>query len=243
MSCPSLLQQSQTFVARAAAEAETAVPMAGEAEAGWMLEQVRQRIYFWQPDFGGFRCQLQIVGEGGPWSAVLVAASSRDFRFEEVRGCPQLTRWAHYQVGEILGHREHPSRSKMASRSGVRMGDDDPIYGRRLDFVGDRLASYYRVKDLRITQIARTYAGQSFVICIDRHHSIQDRFVASNYTAYYSDPDGSLVKVENYQDDYLPLPDHDHLWLPSERRFTVVEGSRREHRSLQFTRHELLATS
>lgn len=243
MSCPSLLQQSQTFVARAAAEAESSAPLPGEAEAGLLLEQARQHIYFWRPDFAGFRCHLRILGQGGPWSAVLTAASSRTFRFEQVQGCPQLTKWAHYQVGEILGHREHPSRTRMASRSGVTMADEDPIYGQRLDFVGDKMSSYYRVKDHRITQIARTYGGQSFVICIDRHHEIEGTFVASNYTAYYSDPDGALIKVENYQDDYLPIGLDDQHWLPEERRFSVVQGLQREHRALHFSQHELLAAS
>ncbi len=243
MSCPSLLQQSQTFVARASDEAESSVPLPGEAEAGRLLEQARQHIYFWRPDFAGFRCQLSILGEGGPWSATLMAGSSRTFSLQQVRGCPQLTRWAHYQVGEILGHREHPSRTRMASRSGVTKGDEDPIYGQRLDFAGDKMSSYYRVKEQRITQISRTYGGQTFVICIDRHHEIEGTFVASNYTAYYSDPDGVLVKVENYQDDYLPIGQDNPLWLPAERRFTVVQGLQREHRALQFFQHELLVAS
>lgn len=240
MSCP-LLAESQSFVARAQAEAQKSPVVVGEVYAGRLLQQAREHIYFWPVDFGGFRCQLTVTGEGGPWTATLVAPSSRAFRLQEVHGCPELTRWAHYQVGEILGHREHPRNSRMASKSGVNLGDDHPIYGQRLDFAGDKMASYYRVRDHKITQISRTYAGQSFVICIDRHLELDGYFVASNYSAFYSDPDGSLVKVETYQDDYVPTAQPNGVWLPALRRFTVVQGKQREHRDLRFDQHELLA--
>ncbi len=66
--------------------------------------------------------------------------------------------------------------------------------------LGDKISSFYRVKDKRMTQINRAYGGQRFIIVIDRHLDCGGTFAASNYQAfYYKLNNEALLKVESYQ--------------------------------------------
>ena len=224
----------QTFVEKAQQAAAAAPILPGDDQALALLQDARQHIYHWPARFAGFQARLRVADQH--WT--LIAPNSRSFRIEpQLEKTDELFGWTHYHLGEILSHREHPKVHQMASKTGVLWGDWDDTYGRRLDFAGDKMSSFYRIKDQRIQQISRRYGGQHFLICIDRHHRFAGRWAAANYVAYYWDAQGELAKVESYHDDFVRIGG---VWLPSLRRFTVVEGNQTRHRSLELSEHQLL---
>ena len=122
------------------------------------------------------------------------------------------------------------------------MGDDCPIYGQKVVFLGDKMGSFYRLRDQRITTIGRAYQGTEFVIHIDRHANFgtdhDPRYAALDYTAFYwSADDRALVKAETYRDRYQQVGDH---WLPESRRVTVAEDASMVVRQLEFQTPRLL---
>jgi hypothetical protein len=174
------------------------------------------------------------------WTGEINARSSRKyellFNWDDLE---KSTRdWVRFQVEELLSHREAPENSKMASKTGVEFGGNCEIYGPKLVFLGDKMGSFYRVKDAKITQISRGYGGQRFTIIIDRHLNCGGRFAASSYQAYYfSVADSTLVKAENYLDDYVQVGE---VYLPAERRFAEAIPGKVVSRVLRFSDHSLL---
>jgi hypothetical protein len=210
------------FIEQAAKEAEEAPIIEGDERAGELLQEARRQIYHWPEDFSGFQCQL--VYQEGPqgFTGSLATHGSRKIQIE----LPELSdaRWLRFQVEELIAHREAPSVSRMASKSGCSWGDWDETYGRRIDFLGDKMSSFYRIKDKKLTQIGRSYKNQDFIINIDSHQLCHGSFVANYYTAYYwAQDDQKLSKVETYLDEYEEIGD---VFLPVRRHVTeAVDGN------------------
>lgn len=147
-------------------------------------------------------------------------------------------RWVRYQVEEMVAHREAPSVSRMASETGCSWGDDDGVYGRRIDFIGDRMLSFYRIKDRRITQIGRNYKSRKFIINIDSHQVCGGKFAAQSYVSFYwSREDHRLLKTEVYHDSYQQFGQ---LHLPVARRFNEATEAKLVCRNLKFENIELI---
>lgn len=231
-----LKKSGSAFIDKAAKEASEAEIATGDPLAQAALDATRAAIYHWPETFPGFRADLEISNGGSIHRGHMQARGSRDYQIE-VKGF-EPEGWLRFQIEEFLAHREHPNVSKMASRSGVVFGDDDTIYGRRVDFVNDPMESFYRLKDNKITQIGRNYSKQKFIITIDSHHDCGGSFAATFYTAYYRDQlTGKLERTEAFHDRYVEL---DGLHLPAMRRYVQVNGKGMIAREIKFKNLELL---
>ena len=233
------------FVEKAAAEVRGSERFAGDPAADALLAAARKRIYHWPEDFFGFRATL-VVREGpDEWRGPFEAVSSRNHRFELGASCGAgggafgEGKWLRFQIEELLAHREPPRVSGMASKAGVIFGDEDATYGRQVIFQGDKMGSFYRLKDECITQIGRGYGGLRFVINIDQHQNCGAQFAASAYTAAYRDAaSGTLSRTEIYLDRYEPLSG---IYLPAERRYTEANATRTFTRQITFENLALLS--
>ena len=233
------------FVEKAAAEVRGSERFAGDPAADALLAAARQRIYHWPEDFFGFRATLVVREGGDEWRGSFEAVSSRNHRFElgpssrAGGGNFGEIKFLRFQIEELLAHREPPRVSGMASKAGVVFGDDDAVYGRQVIFQGDKMGSYYRLKNERITQIARGYGGLRFVINIDQHQDCRGRFAAAAYTAVYRDAaTGTLVRTETYLDRYEAVSG---IYLPVERRYTEAGATRTFTRQITFENPALLS--
>lgn len=234
-----LAEAESIFVAgaeRAVAGAPAATGSTGSEEAWSLLCEARDAIYHWPAAFPGFSAGLEVAEGTERWCGRLSARSSRDL---EISHPPYPEhRWLHYHLEELISHREAPSVSRIRSRAGVELGDWDEVYGRRLLFVGDRMQSWYRVRDRKITQISRSYGGQSFVIHIDDHQECEGRFAARGYTVFYRDAGSNgFSKSETFLDLYGLI---DGVYLPSSRRYTLHSADAHWTRELRFHHARLL---
>lgn len=229
-----------TFVEKAREEAEAAPVHPGEEQANSLLAQARESIYHWPHEFPGFSASLQLDWDRKSWRGSLRAADSHHFRFEFPEPLSrEITNWLNYQLSELMAHREAPTRSRMASRSGVIPGDTDPIFGAKVIFPGDPMESFYRIKDHKITQIGRCYPRQRFLINILEHQEYDGRFAARSYTAFYwCKESGQLEKTESYFDHYI---EHRKLLLPSFRQFSVGDSEGLSNRRITLSEHEILS--
>jgi len=217
------------FVEKAAQEAAEAPVIEGEKQADDLLREARSRIYHWPPEFPGFRCTLKYQEGAETKIGTLSSHGSRKIHLT----IPQLEdkRWLRYQIEELIAHREAPSVSRMASKSGCSWGDWDETYGRRIDFLGDKMSSFYRIKNAKLMQIGRSYKKQSFIINIDQHQECDGSFAARYYTAYYwSHEDESLKRVETYIDDYQAV---EGVYLPCRRQVTEAVDGRLRCRTIR----------
>ncbi len=230
---------SVTFVEKAQREVELAPVLPGEAEANELLARARQKIYYWPAGFTGFSARLSLRTGDQVYGGQLLAPNSKRFSLKWDLELPkELQKWCQYQVGELLAHREAPEVSKMASKSGVRAEDEDKTYGIKLVFEGDKMNSFYRVKDDRIRQIGRSYGSHFFVINIDTHHDFEGRFAAFGYNAFYWDnATKEFAKCETYLDFYAELGG---IQVPSERRYSLADSQGLDNRSLGFEQLSLL---
>jgi hypothetical protein len=229
-------QPGSAFINQAAHDAAVAPVMPGDPEAEAFLAEARRHIYHWPADFKGFSCKLTVADNSKVYHGTLVSRGSRDYELKvndfEPRG------WLRFQVEEFLSHREHPDVSRMASKTGVIWGDEDAVYGKRIDFVGDTMKSFYRIKDNKLTMIGRTYAQQTFVITIDDHAEFFGHYAATRYTTFYRNAKtGALEKTEAYLDDYQQFGE---VLLPTRRRYTECNQHGLLVRELTFTNHQLL---
>jgi hypothetical protein len=229
-----------TFVEKAREEAEAAPVHPGEEKANELLAEARESIYHWPHEFAGFSATLQLDWDAKSWRGSLRAADSHHFRFDFPEPLSrEMTNWLNYQLSELMAHREAPTRSRMASRSGVVPGDTDPIFGAKVIFPGDPMESFYRIKNRKITQIGRCYPRQRFIINIDEHQEYDGRFAARSYTAFYwCKESGLLVKTESYFDDYV---EHEELLLPSSRQFSMGDSAGLSNRRITLTDHVILS--
>jgi hypothetical protein len=228
-------EPKSVFVDAAAAEVAATRPEEGEPEATGLLAEARSRIYYWPADFPGFRCQLDLVEGPDRFSGKLVAPSSRTFQLE-LEGFSRA-KWLRFQVEELLAHREAPAVSKMVLQTGCVMGDWDEVYGRKVILLGDKMQSFYRLRDQKLTQIGRNYRNQKLLINIDEHLACGSFFASLAYTAFYWESDGSLAKCETYRDEYTLVGTH---YLPRERRYSLADGSGIRSCAIRFEESQLL---
>lgn len=226
---------SSSFVENAAREAAQADVLPGDPEAEKLLASARARIYHWPVDFGGFRSPLIYQDGDVSLGGLFECQGSRKLKVE----LPELDdgRWLRFQLEELTSHREAPEVSKMASRTGCSLGDWDNLYGRRIDFLGDKMSSFYRIKDDRLCQIGRSYGSQNFTINIDSHLDCGGFWASEFYSAYYWDKEGALLKTETYLDRYQQVGE---VWLPAERRVSEASASGLRTRRLLFSDLQLL---
>lgn len=219
---------TSSFIEQAQKEVAAAPIVAGEAQADALLAQCRSGIYHWPAGFAGFLASLRYDDGPSSFEGSLLCAGSR--RLELNLPGLEETRWLRFQVEEMISHREAPEVSRMASKTGCALGDWDAIYGRRIDFLGDKMESFYRIREGKLCQIGRAYKKERFVINIDTHQLCDGRWAASCYTAFYwSKLEGALLKTETYLDSY---EEWNGVFLPAERRVSEASSAGLRHRRL-----------
>lgn len=224
-------ETSSLFVEKAAADLVGSERHQGDPAADRLLQGVRDQIYYWPPSFQGFCGHLVVRDSGQEHIGGFHAGGSRRYTIE-LPGYPE-EKWLKYQIEELIAHREATSVSHIASKAGVTFGDDDAVYGQRVDFVGDKMESWYRLKEGKITQIGRSYGKVRFIINIDEHCNCDGRFAAQAYTVFYFESaTGRLSKTETYLDRYEK---HAGVWLPVERRFSEATDAGLRTRQILFT--------
>lgn len=228
-----------SFSESAARSLEQSPILPGDPQADRRLAEARARIYYWPETFPGFEASLTLRSPQGIAVGSLHAPCSRSYRLDWDPA--REAGWMRAQIGELLAHREAPRRSRIVSETGVVFGDDDPVYGPAIHFVGDKMQSFYRVKSGRLTQIGRSYRGQRFLINIDRHVRLDGRWAAAQYTAFYwSLATGALERVETYLDDYVEV---DGVHLPARRRYSEATSESLRNLELRFRQHRILEAS
>jgi len=236
---PTKSKAGEQFIEEASRLVAESPVESGDPAANALLQETRDHIYHWPSDFPGFETDIELVRGQESRALHLTARSSRDYEFVTLDGEPcEVDKASLYHLEELLAHREAPSKSRMHSTSGVVFGPAHPIYGPRVDFVGDRMSSFYHLKEKRITGIGRGYKGMKFVIYIDDHVEFGGRFCASHYHAHFSNAEtGAWQHSEYYLDRFLEV---DGILLPRERRMTKVTMEGSETLALLFANPTLL---
>jgi iron complex transport system ATP-binding protein len=235
---PAVLGNESLFVEKAAADLVGSERHKGDPEADAMLESTRAKIYYWPENFGGYCGHIHVREGGNSYKGGVHIQSSRRYTVD----LPEFpeAKWLKYQIEELIAHREATSVSHIASKAGVVFGDMDSVYGQRVDFVGDKMESFYRLKDGRITQIGRSYGKVRFVINIDEHTNCGGRFAAQSYTVFYFESaSGRLTKTETYLDRYEHFQGE--VWLPVERRWSEATDNGLRTRQILFTDLHVIA--
>ena len=238
---------TSVFVEQAAAAVAQETVHPGEERANQLLQDARRHIYYWPQFFQGFEARLRYVVDGALREGRFHASESRRIEVEWMESFDH--RWTRFQLEELISHREAPDRSKLASKNGCEWGNLDPVYGQKVVFIADKMGSFYRLKDKKITQIGRSYGNTSFIINIDSHHNFgtpgRPRYAAGDYVAFYwSKETGELTKTETYRDSYVRV---DGIALPLERRVSIAQAGSSDGglsvRQLRFENHQLLSSA
>jgi hypothetical protein len=223
------------FVEEASAQVAATEPVAGDPVATRMLAEARAHIYYWPADFRGFRSRIEVVEGTSSFVGSLEAPSSRKFQIQ-LEGFPR-DKWLRFQIEELVAHRESPAVSKMVLQTGCELGDFDQVYGQQVLLLGDKMQSFYRLRDQKLTQIGRVFRGQRLLINIDEHLDCGGKFASTHYTAFYWELDGRLAKCETYLDRYALVGSH---YLPEERRYSLADGQGLRSCSIRFQESQLL---
>lgn len=234
------------FVEQAAASVANEEIYQGESEANALLSSARKHIYHWPRHFQGFQAALHYVEDGTAHEGLFTASESRRIQVQWSEEFDH--RWLRFQLEELISHREAPERSKLASKTGCELGDEDPIFGRKVVFLGDKMNSFYRLKDNRIAQIGRSYGNITFVINIDSHFNFGTiagpLYAAGNYTAFYWNREtGQLTKTETYRDSYATLKG---IAIPRERQVCIAQSlpeTKLSVRQIRFLQPSLLTSA
>jgi iron complex transport system ATP-binding protein len=223
---------SSLFVDKAAAELVGSEKNLGDPAADAMLADTRAQIYYWPENFGGYCGHISVREGTKTYTNGMHIQGSRRYSVD-LPDFPD-NKWLKYQVEELIAHREATSVSHIASKAGVVFGDVDAVYGQKVTFVGDKMNSFYRLKDGKITQIGRSYGKVYFVINIDEHANCGGRFAAQNYTVFYFESaTNRLTKTETYLDRYQHFGGN--VWLPVERRWSEATDAGLKTRQILFT--------
>jgi hypothetical protein len=230
------MKSESYFVEHAAKEALSTPYTTGDAEADHLLAEARRHIYYWPTNFGGFEARVSLVEDQHRYDGSLKARSAREIELNV--DSLEDKRWYLFQIEELVAHRESPDVSKMALKTGCRLGDNDQAYGQQVFLLGDKMESFYRVRDNKLTQIGRNYKNQKLRIHIEQHVEWSNRFISSVYNAFYFDlVENSLVKVETYLDTYQNI---EGLALPLARRVTAVEKGQCKTRTIELSEMALI---
>lgn len=237
------MSEPSVFIENAQKEAAEEEVFPGDPQADELLRQARRHIYHWPTAFKGFAAEMTFTIDGQVHRGRLNAPEGIQIEAHWEESFDN--RWVRFQLEELLSHRTAPEKSKIASKTGCQMDDLDPIYGQKIVFVGDKMSSFYRIKDSKIAQIGRSYGKLEFIINIDAHHNLgaeeRPAYAAADYTAFYwNKANGNLVKTETYRDHYILL---DGLYLPQARRVSIAQDSKEQQlsvRRLEFHNHTLL---
>lgn len=217
---------------------ETNTNVHDDPKARELLRKAFEKTSRWQADFKGFQADLTVNANGTVLTGTVTVKGPRDVSVSLPD--EQLQQWAQNQISMMAIHRGPRSFEESDGKYALTLEDDNshPL-GVRLNIHGDGMASWYRIKDDRITQINRTMPHVAFTINVeDSTVTPEQKYLTTRYTVYYFSPkDGSLANVESFSDTHTRIQASD---LPATRRIISYEQGEIVTRTLTFTNHAML---
>ncbi len=217
---------------------EESTEVQDDPKARELLQAAFGKTARWQPDFKGFRADLQINVNGKETKGTVTVKGPRDVTV--TIDDEELQTWAQNQIGMIAVHRGPRNFQESDGKYTLTLGGDEghPL-GQRVNIHGDGMGSWYRIKDNRISQINRKMPQAAFTINVEDSTITQDQHhLTTRYTVYYFSPkDGSLKNVDSFSDTHIRIGASD---LPATRRIIGYENGEIVVRTLTFENHQML---
>jgi hypothetical protein len=210
-----------------------------------LLQEVHARMYKWPATFAGYRAVLTVQEEERLWhgeatvqpqQAVVVQVDSdesgRAWVQESLSTQAMHLAYIPFEQGDgryILTFDPQEAGPRLHPR------------GVRVILHGGRLASWYRIKEQRYSQIGRTVPdGTRWINTIERYEAAADgRLYATHYVlAHFPAHGASLVGLASYVNEFVEHQPA--LLLPSRRTIWHVEGGRTRARVIALSAHRVL---
>jgi Protein of unknown function (DUF3386) len=210
-----------------------------------LLQEAHARLYKWPATFAGYQAVLTVQEEERLWQGEVTVLPQRPVMVQ-VDGDDSLRAWVQESLTTQAMHltdipfEEGDGRYVLAfdpQETGTRLHPR----GIRITLHGGRLASWYRIKEQRYSQIGRTAPdGTQRVNTIERYEGASDgRLFATHYVvAHFPAHGANLVGLASYVNEFVePQPA---LLLPLRRTIWHVEGSRTRARVIELSAHRVL---
>ena len=219
---------------------EGAPTVADDPAAREMLRQAFEKTARWQKEFKGFTADLTVNVNGKEISGPAVVKGPREISVQ--LGDADVQKWVQEQLGMIAVHRSPRTFEESDGKYALTKEEDGHPFGTKLIIHGSN--SFYRIKDLRITQINRMMAHPgmapfAFTINVEESAVTQDqKNLTTKYNVYYYSPtDGKLNNVEVFTDTHVRVGLSD---LPATRRIISYENGEVVVKNMTFKNHKLL---
>lgn len=183
-----------------------------------LLEAAHNNRQVMPATFAGFQANL-IYRDGETTRTgklVYRRAGETQIRVEGLSEADQS--WLEEKVMNLIGHRRGGTFAQGDGKNPLTLGDKN-AYG-QLITLNDRMASEYRVKDGKVTEVTRTIGGQKFTITVmDTMEADPGKYLANHFSVAYRDAATNVLqRVEGYHDSYAQI---DGVWIPTGR--TVID--------------------
>lgn len=225
-------------------EAEAPAPLKDDPAARALLKEAHQQLYKWPAGFRGYKAALT-VNNGGRINKGSISVGPKWETAVTLDSDETLREWVRERLWTQAMHLENKPFEEGDGRYAITFGE--PVEsasthprGAHLILQGGRMASWYRIKDRRHTQISRTIpGGERRINTIERYEAAPDgRFYASHYVMTYFHLDGkTLADIESYVNEFI---DFQGVLLPLRRTVSRVEAGTVETRLIELSDHRLL---
>ena len=216
---------------------QTPTDVKDDPQARELLRRAFEKTSRWPADFKGFAADLTLNVDGKEVKGNVIVKSSQDVVVS--LNDPDLQKWATNTIAMIAVHRGPRTFDQSDGKSVLTLEPESSHPLGQTIRIHDMLASHYRIKDDRITQINRTMGPMKFIINVEDSTLTQDsKYLTTRYTVFYFNPqDGKLTNVESFSDTHVRIG---HADLPASRRIISAENGGASVRILNFSNHRLL---
>jgi len=210
-----------------------------------LLQEAHAQLYKWPATFAGYRAVLTVQEEERLWQGEATVQPQQAVMVQ-VDGDDSLRAWVQESLTTQAMHftdipfEEGDGRHALTfdtQETGTRIHPR----GVRITLHGGRLASWYRIKEQRYSQIGRTAPdGTQRINTIERYEGASDgRLLATHYVvAHFPTHGANLVGLASYVNEFV---EHEAaLLLPSRRTIWHVEGGRARARVIELSAHRVL---
>jgi len=210
-----------------------------------LLQEAHAQLYKWPATFAGYQAVLTVQEEERLWQGE-ATVRSQQAAMVQVDGDDNLRAWLQESLTTQAMHFtdipfEEGDGRYVLTVEPQEIGTRLHPRGVRITLHGGRLASWYRIKEQRYSQIGRTTPdGTSRINTIERYEGAADgRLFATHYiVAHFPAHGANLVGLASYVNEFVePQPA---LLLPSRRAIWHVEGSRARARVIELSAHRVL---
>jgi hypothetical protein len=210
-----------------------------------LLQEAHAQLYKWPATFAGYCAVLTVQEEERLWQGEATVQPQQAV-IVQVDGDDSLRAWVQESLTTQAMHftdipfEEGDGRYVLTfdpQETGTRLHPR----GVRITLHGGRLASWYRIKEQRYSQIGRTAPdGTQRINTIERYEGASNgRLCATHYVvAYFPAHGANLVGLASYVNEFV---EHESaLLLPSRRTIWHVEGGRARARVIELSAHRVL---